>query len=241
MKSDNSANKEQIIEQLRAENELKTKWLSLIAHDFKGLFSNIQLLLDGYANKSIPQEVFVSMLPELKEHAQKNQKTLHTTIAWVKAQKDGFHPHLETINIYNLYQAVVEELSDETATKEVAVSFVGNKELTLNTDPFLLKFIIKQLLQNSIKYSKQGGLVEFAVVSNSLNSIITITDSGVGMKSSQIATIGTLNGTPYTGTMGEGGAGLSLVVVNDFVAMLNGTMDISTLQEKGTKVQLILP
>ena len=37
--------KKLIIEKLKSENELKTKWLSLIAHDFKGMFHNIVYLL----------------------------------------------------------------------------------------------------------------------------------------------------------------------------------------------------
>ena len=50
---------QQTIEKLTAENELKTKWISLIAHDFKGLFSNIQLLLDAFGSKSISQELLL--------------------------------------------------------------------------------------------------------------------------------------------------------------------------------------
>ena len=79
-----------IIEQLRAENELKTKWLSLIAHDFKGLFSSISFLLDAFDNKSISQEMFMSMLPEIRQITDKNIKTLEGTFAWINSQTDGF-------------------------------------------------------------------------------------------------------------------------------------------------------
>ncbi len=67
---------------------------------------------------------------------------------------------------------------------------------------------------------------------------IAVKDHGVGMKDSRLKTIGTLDGAPYTGTMDEKGAGLSLVIVKDFVKMLNGTMSVSSIENVGTSVEI---
>lgn len=67
---------------------------------------------------------------------------------------------------------------------------------------------------------------------------IAIKDNGVGMKNSRLSTVGTLDGAPYTGTMDEKGAGLSLVVVKDFVEMLGGTINVLSVVDKGTTVEL---
>ena len=58
------------------------------------------------------------------------------------------------------------------------------------------------------------------------------------MNDRQLSTIATLDGAPYTGTMDEKGAGLSLVIVNDFVELLNGTMKVSSVENEGTLVEL---
>ena len=50
--------KKLIIEKLKSENELKTKWLSLIAHDFKGMFHNIVYLLNAYEKKIFLKSCF---------------------------------------------------------------------------------------------------------------------------------------------------------------------------------------
>ena len=72
--------------------------------------------------------------------------------------------------------------------------------------------------------------------SNSVNIIIK--DQGVGMKESIINDIGTLNNSPYTGTMQEKGAGLSLVIVKDFVELLNGRMVVASVINQGSTVTL---
>lgn len=227
------------IEQLRAENELLTKWLSLIAHDFKGLFSNIQFLIDAFTSESISQELFMSMLPELKQIAQKNSKTLETTFVWVKSQMSRFNLHLEDVLLISLFSELKEELDEEITSKELSIKFVGDVSLTILTDKFLLKFILKQLLDNAIKYSNKKGAIE-VIAHSELNSVnITVNDNGVGMKDSIISNIGTLNGSPYKGTMDEKGAGLSLIVIHDFVELLNGQMTVFSIIDEGTSVALL--
>ena len=229
---------EEIIEQLRAENQLKTKWISLIAHDCKGLFSNIQFLLDAMASENITPEIFMSMLPELKQISEKNSKTLKNTFAWVNAQTNGFAIDSETVVIHNLFLELVEEFDKEITAKELSFKFVGDEAILLNTDRFLLRFILKQLIENAIKYSNKGGVVELIAHSSSEKVTIAVKDHGMGMKDSRLKTIGTLDGAPFTGTMDEKGVGLSLVIVKDFVEMLDGIMSVSSVEGVGTTVEI---
>lgn len=238
MKSNNTIESEEVIAQLRAENELKTKWLSLIAHDFKGLFSNIQMLLDAFASNSITQELFMSMLPELKQIAEKNAKTLNSTFVWVNSQADGFRPHIEVVVVCDLLLELQDELSESISLKELSMQYIGDKALYLCTDKLLLKFILKQIIENAIKYLNKNGAIEVVGYADSERVNITVKDNGVGMKDSSLSNIGTLDGAPYTGTLDEKGAGLSLVIVRDFVEMLKGTMHVSSILGEGTSVEL---
>lgn len=226
------------VEQLIAESELKTKWLSLVAHDCRGLFSNIRYLLDALAEESITPEIFMSMLPELKQLAEKNSKTIESTFAWVNAQTDGFSIDNESVVIHHLFLELIEEFDKEITAKELTLNFVGDKKTLLNTDRFLLRFILKQLIDNAIKYSNKGDVVDWLAHSDSEKTTISIKDNGVGMKISRLSTIGTLDGAPFTGTMDEKGAGLSLVIVKDFVEMLDGTMSVSSVEGLGTRVEI---
>ncbi|HZJ79659.1 MAG TPA: hypothetical protein VFC69_03680, partial [Dysgonamonadaceae bacterium] len=179
MKSKSSnIDSEKTVEQLIAESELKTKWLSLVAHDCKGLFSNIRYLLDAMDGENITPEIFMSMLPELKQIAEKNSKTIQSTFAWVNAQTDGFSIDNELVVIHHLYLELVEEFDKEIAAKELTLNFVGDEKTLLKTDRFLLRFILKQLIDNAIKYSNKGGVVDWLVNSDPDKVTIAIKDSG---------------------------------------------------------------
>ncbi len=110
-----------------------------------------------------------------------------------------------------MFLELVEEFDKEITAKELSFKFVGDEAILLNTDRFLLRFILKQLIENAIKYSNKGKIVELTAHSDTDKVTIAVKDHGVGMKDSRLKTIGTLDGAPYTGTMDEKGAGLSLV------------------------------
>ena len=227
-----------IIGQLRAENELKTKWLSLIAHDFKGLFSSISFLLDAFDNKSISQEMFVSMLPEIREITDKNIKTLEGTFAWINTQTDGFKLHLEDITIYELFATIKEDLNSEIKLKNITLIFSGDECASLYTDKFLLAFILRQTIGNAIKYSRKNGEVSFVVNKTTDGVNLEIKDFGLGMNEAVLNSIFTLNESPYKGSMGEKGAGLSLVIVKYFVEKLNGSVKVTSEVDEGTTIKL---
>jgi signal transduction histidine kinase len=178
------------------------------------------------------------MLPELKQIAEKNAKTLASTFAWVNSQTDGFNPHLEDVLIHDLFLELLSQFKDSIDLKDLSIQFIGNKDLSLCTDKFLLQFILKQIFENAIKYSNKRGVIEVIAHSESNSVNITIKDQGVGMKESIINDIGTLNNSPYTGTMQEKGAGLSLVIVKDFVELLNGRMVVASVINQGSTVTL---
>jgi K+-sensing histidine kinase KdpD len=231
--------KKLIIEKLKSENELKTKWLSLIAHDFKGMFHNIVYLLNAYEKKDIPQEMFLTMLPEIKQIAEKNLKTLDSTFAWINAQTDGFKLQIEDVSIYELFLELKEELHSQISSKDISIRYSGDETLVLQSDKLLLKFILKQVLENAVKYSNKDAEVMFIAGSQHNETCIEIKDQGMGMSNNVHNNIFTLNGSPYKGTINEVGAGLSLVIVKDFIEKLDGSIEVCSKLNEGTTVKLM--
>ena len=231
--------KKLIIEKLKSENELKTKWLSLIAHDFKGMFHNIVYLLNAYEKKDIPQELFLTMLPEIKQIAEKNLKTLDSTFAWINAQTDGFKLQIEDVSIYELFLELKEELHSQISSKDISIRYSGDETLVLQSDKLLLKFILKQVLENAVKYSNKDAEVMFIAGSQHNETCIEIKDQGMGMSNNVHNNIFTLNGSPYKGTINEVGAGLSLVIVKYFIEKLDGSIEVCSKLNEGTTVKLM--
>lgn len=241
MNNSGSGDKDRIIEQLQVENDLKTKWISLLIHDFRGLFSNVQWLLNAYQNKVIPEELFLQMLPEVNQQIEMNQRTFLDTCEWVRARADGAEIIASDMNVLHLFVALKMELKPLWIKKDITLNFTGDSTLSLRSDQVLVRFILHKIVENAIKYSYNRGSIEFEARRNASGLQIRVKDDGVGMKPSVLESLFTLNGNPCTGTENEKGVGLSLVVVNDFMNRLGGKLEVFSEENSGTVFELLFP
>ena len=146
---------------------------------------------------------------------------------------------IEDVSIYELFLELKEELHSQISSKDISIRYSGDETLVLQSDKLLLKFILKQVLENAVKYSNKDAEVMFIAGSQHNETCIEIKDQGMGMSNNVHNNIFTLNGSPYKGTINEVGAGLSLVIVKDFIEKLDGSIEVCSKLNEGTTVKLM--
>lgn len=231
-----------ILEELKKELELKNSFLTLIAHDFKGLFSNTLWILDAYAKGTITEQEFKSMLPEIKQHAQINLNTINDTFDWVNVQRYDEELEVKDVNSYDLILELNTALQEDIKSKRISFLQIGDPDFILKSNPVLLRFILKKLIENAIKYSYIEGEVE--VETRVVDSFVHffVKDKGIGVNDRKQPINFTMNGANFMGTQGEKGGGLSLIIANDFVKLMNGKLEIYPNKDtRGTIAELIFP
>lgn len=97
---------------------------------------------------------------------------------------------------------------------------------------------ILNIIKNGIEAMPNGGdlVISCREMANSHVSI-TIEDTGCGMSPQQLAKIG----EPYFSTKAEKGTGLGMMVVNNIIQEMGGTMDVKSKLNEGTKFKIALP
>lgn len=239
----NSANSKEevnnrlIIEQLRYENELKNRWLSLIAHDFRGMFYNVSQLVKAFESRAVSEEQFLKMLSSLKRDAEINSKTLESTFTWINSQAGGFKLHLEEFSVFGIYLSLKEKFSEQLESKRISIEFSGDRDVVICTDRFLLNIVLKHVVDNAIKYSNEGGHVTITAKRDLYGTHIAVKDNGMGMSKQVLDNLFTIDRPVYTGSMGERGVGLSLYIVKDFVQSMGAKMTVLSQLNQGSSVK----
>lgn len=233
--------KDRLIRKLERESEQKTKWLSLIAHDLRGTLGNVRWLLTAYKEKSLTPEVIEGFLPEIHREIEMNEKMLEDTFSWVNQQLQGFRTKHKKVVIKESLREIESRLEDIVAAKKIQINSFVKEEVYLLTDPILFSFILKKCLENAVKYSYEYGEINVDVKEEKGNIEICIQDYGVGMSSPTLERIFSMDKSPFTGPEGEKGRGLSMVIVQDFVRDLQGSIQVTSDLEKGTQVLLRFP
>ena len=115
----------------------------------------------------------------------------------------------------------------------------------LKGDATKIRKIMYHLINNGLKYTKEGGVyVKLSVIKQDygVNLCITVKDTGIGMSKKELDKI---YNRFYQGDSGRevrsGGLGISMVIVSGFVRSLGGFMTVSSETEEGTTVKVSIP
>lgn len=229
------------VERLGHEINFKNGLISILSHDSKEIFASFIWLIEAVEQKTISQEDFFNLLPQVKRDAKKNLQTVENTSEWLKTQYGRFEIKPVNIKVEDLFQSLQENHTSALNKKDIKFRLKADFNVSITTDRLLLEYILDKLLHNAIKYSSPGQDVYLQCAIQENKAIISIADSGTGISEKNVETVFSFDNPVYEGTEGERGAGLSLKIVNNFVSLLHGNIKIISSENKGTTVSIFLP
>lgn len=102
-----------------------------------------------------------------------------------------------------------------------------------------IRQVFINVIDNAIKYSSAGDTITIAAYEKDGSIIVSVADTGCGIKESDLAKVKTKF---YKANHTRRGSGIGLAVADEIIAMHGGTMDIASEgEEKGTSVTITLP
>lgn len=138
------------------------------------------------------------------------------------------------------------EIKAQQNNSHLSYSLSPDTPQVLLGDPYRLKQIMINLVGNSVKFTKDGS-VSFSVRSTERQSeeidlIMEFSDSGIGIDESKINLVfEDFTQAEMSTTRKYGGTGLGLSIVKKLVELHNGTIDIKSRKNKGTRILCRLP
>ncbi len=228
------------IERLENEINFKNGLISILSHDSKELFGNFLWLIEGLEQKTISEEDFFKLLPQIKNDARKNLQTIQDSISWLKTQYGEFKIKPVKIMVVDLFHYLEEKYTTKLKEKNIKFYFKGDHNAFLTSDRLLLEYVLDKIFNNAVKYSLPGQDVYLQEITEGDQVVISVIDFGTGINEKYLPAIYTYDNPVFLGTSGEKGVGLSLKIVKNFISLLHGSIQIISAENKGTTVSLSL-
>lgn len=228
------------IERLENEINFKNGLISILSHDSKELFGTFLWLIEELEQKTISEEDFFKLLPQIKKDARKNLLTIQDSVAWLKTQYGEFKIKPVTIMVMDLFHYLEEKYAVKLKEKNIQFYFKGDHNAFLTSDRLLLEYVLDKIFNNAVKYSFPGQEVCLQVITEGDQVVLSVIDSGTGINEKYLPMIYTYGNPVFLGTAGEKGVGLSLKIVKNFISLLHGNIQIISDEDKGTTVSLFL-
>lgn len=234
--------RETIAEEKRL-NELKSRFLAMIAHDLRSPLTTILTSLDilQHYDLKLTEARKSKHYGRIKTAIEEMTGQLEELLAGEQAEsgKLAFLP--EPINAIAFCQELVEQFQPRAVENKCHLSFTSD----CNCDPIdldrnLLRHILTNLLSNAIKYSPSGGIISVNFTCDRDSVIFRIQDCGIGIPSEHLQKLF----HPFERANNVGkikGTGMGLYIVNQAVRRHQGYIHVESKMGTGTTFTVTLP
>ncbi len=219
-------------------NNTKDKFFSIVAHDLKSPLNSLKaftsLLIDHTDHFSKEEIIQTSKQAQLA--VDNTIKMADNLITWARLQMNDYETHQEKINFNEVVATVLPVYKRIAEKKGINLSWSFEDSITLFADKNHLQFIIRNLLNNAIKFTNKEGSVKLAAISlTNGQTQISVSDNGVGIPEEQKKKIFSVGKSQSSkGTAGEKGTGLGLMLCHEFTKLNGGQIDVESEVGKGT-------
>ncbi|SMO86503.1 PAS domain-containing sensor histidine kinase [Gracilimonas mengyeensis] len=225
-------------------NAAKDKLFSIIGHDLRNPFTIIiglsELLVQNVEEEKLKD------LPELagtiRESALRINDLLSHLLTWAKAQSGRFSIDAEEIEITTLIQAVVQLFQESADQKFITLNIPLEAPRYIQADQQMVHTVLRNLLSNAIKFTPEGGSVTISVSEQENTLVISVKDTGIGISGNRLNQLFQIeHAHSNTGTKGEKGTGLGLLLCKEFVALHKGKIWAESTLGEGSTFSFSIP
>lgn len=146
------------------------------------------------------------------------------------------------IDLTEITARTVSEYHTQFSAKNISLDFDSKAPVTVIADDESIERILRNLLDNALKYTLSGGVVSVSCELSGADAVLLVADNGIGIPQDSLQQIfERFYRVSKSRTRASGGSGLGLSIVKAIVERLGGRVLVSSEIEKGSKFSVVLP
>jgi signal transduction histidine kinase len=219
-------------------NATKDKLFSIISHEMKNPAiaqrDALQMLLDRAGEWDATS--LTQIHSELLKSAGNQVELLHNLLNWARMQTGGISYVPVTFDMVAEVRPDILLIQNQAERKGITFEVDVSPEAIVTGDCNMLVTVVRNLLTNAVKFTGKGGRMTFKVEKNGCNYTVTVSNTGSGMSSEQLRNLFCMESQhSKTGTAGERGSGLGLIVCKEFLEKHGSILHVENEEGKGSK------
>lgn len=232
---------------LKREREmLREHFAAIVSHELKAPLGAVQQNLFALEHKLSDQlnEDQISRFERMKSSIDDLMKLIHTWLRVISADADmtKLRENFQPTSVETVISKAIESVQPHAIRKDIEIITSVDESLKpLYGDETTLVEAVVNLMSNAIKYSRMGGQVFVEVEEKEDNTLITVTDRGVGISDEDLPFV---FGDFYVGKSSpevERGSGLGLAISRRIAEAHDGSISVDSALGKGSTFVISLP
>jgi two-component system sensor histidine kinase/response regulator len=236
--------KEEIVDannELEKLNKVKNKFFSIVSHDLRAPLANLKMLLGLYRDGDIDESELRDLISRLEETIYSTSNFLDNLLEWSKSQLDGIVIRPKQIVLKDLTSENIRLMTPQITSKQLSVNDSVDAAVTIFADSNMINVVIRNILTNCIKFCRPGDVITMEASTEGDRTTFVIRDNGPGIAEKDLKTLFSLEHTMTSGSQGETGHRIGLVLCREMLHQNNGTIVVDSELGEGSTFIIELP
>ena len=234
----------QTIGKLKAVDQSRQEFVSNVSHELKTPITSIRVLADSLMSmENAPVELYQEFMSDISDEIDRESKIIDDLLSLVKMDKSNSDQmNVAQISINSLMEVILKRLRPIADRRNVEMIFESIREVNADVDEVKLSLAFNNLVENAIKYNKEGGWVKVTLDADHKAFFVTVEDSGIGIPEEfQEHIFERFYRVDQARSRETGGTGLGLAITKNVVLMHQGTIKVESREGEGTVFTVRIP
>ncbi len=222
-------------EKIKISDKIKNDFISTVSHELRTPLTAIKgwgetLLQIGDTDPALMQRGMTVIINE----SSRLNGIVEELLDFSRMQSGRMTLKIEKMDILAELDETVFAFKDRSMREGIELIYnAPNLPAPMDGDPDRIKQVFVNILDNALKYTKQGGKIVTVAEIKDDRITIVVSDTGCGISAEDLPHV---KEKFYKTNMTVHGSGIGLAVVDEIIRMHNGTFDIDSVLGEGTTV-----
>ncbi|MBQ3911741.1 MAG: ATP-binding protein [Lachnospiraceae bacterium] len=223
--------------------ESRQEFVSNVSHELKTPLTSMKVLSDSLIEQpDAPVELYREFMTDINAEVDRENKIINDLLALVKLDRKSGDMHIASVNINELLDLVVRRIKPIAQAADVEIIYESYREVLAEVDEVKLILAITNLVENGIKYNKEGGSVTISLNADHKFFMVTVTDTGIGIPKAALDRIfERFYRVDKMRSRQTGGTGLGLAITKSVVKMHHGSIKVESTEGEGSTFMIKIP
>jgi len=176
------------------------------------------------------------------DESDRMSRIVHNLMTISRLDSGGERIEMRPVELTSVVKSTLDHMSLLADEKAILVTCNTGTPVWVTGDAMRLKQVIVNLVDNAIKYTREGGNIEVMLQAQDEQAVLTVTDTGIGIPADSIPFVfDRFYRADKARSRGSGGTGLGLAIVKAICSAHNGVVSVDSSENKGSTFKVQLP
>ena len=210
-----------------------------VSHELKTPLTAISGYAELLEGGMVTEEKQTHFYQEIRKNADRLLALINDIIKLSELDRVNHELAFETIDLYEVAQDCVNELSVSAKLKDITIDMEGSGSV-IHGNKELIKELIENLIQNAVRYNNPGGKVMVSVQTMDNINCLIVKDNGIGIPAAdQQRVFERFYRVDKSRSKATGGTGLGLAIVKHIVELHDAKIELDSAPGVGTTISVL--